>query len=242
MKVNEYLKAQCWCARTEMEIPVAWLLEGQTGSCGPGCGPGCQMVESDSDDPYDKPPREKKVWKMHKFSPARYDPIDDSTDGLPWRADAVSLLVGVGLCACGCGDAPAGRKAKFCMGHDARLKGKLTRAHSAGVAVALVEETTGVATVVSALEYADRFSTPKVDWRELVTVGASKIAQRRGKIDRRAAERAVLERATRDGAVRVGRWDKTGSAAAIYQLPDGRYKVEYVDEVGRVAEQIVEVA
>lgn len=242
MRVKDWLTAACWCQRSEVEIPVSMLLEGRTESCShPGCGPGCEMV-GDTDDPYDDAPYEKKVWKMHKFSPARYDTRDDSTEGLPHRPDAVSLLVGDGFCACGCGDAPAGKKAKFCMGHDARLKGKLTRAHSAKVQIALVQETTGVAHVIDPLEYADQFSTSKVDWRQLVLDAAGKIQERRGVIDKRAAERRVLERATADGAVRVGRWDKTGGAAAIYLREDGSYEVEYVDEIGRIRQQKVDVA
>lgn len=179
---------------------------------------------------------------MNKFSPARYDPAVDSTKGLPRRSDSVSLLIGTGLCACGCGDTPSGKKAKFCMGHDARLKGVLTRVHSAGLEVALVEETTGTAEVLDPLVYADRFSTAKVDWRQLVLDAAAKIADRRGTIDRRAAERRVLERAASDGAVRIGRWDKTDSVAAIYQLEGGNYEVEYVDNVGRIRQTQVEVA
>lgn len=179
---------------------------------------------------------------MNKFSPARYDPAVDSTRGLPRRPDSVSLLVGTGLCACGCGDAPSGRKAKFCMGHDARLKGVLTRAYSAGLDIALIEETTGSAEVLEPLDYAERFSTPKVDWRKLVTDAAAKIAQRRGSIDKRASERKVLERAVTDGAIKTGRWDKTDSVAAIYALPDGAYEVEYVDEVGRIRTTKVDVA
>lgn len=248
MKVADYLTSVCWCSRTEVEIPVAWVSQGMTSSCAhPGCGPGCEMVaECESDDPYDEadtvPAEPRKKWKMNKYSPARYNPVDDSTPGLPRREDSVSLLVGEGLCACGCGDTPSGKKAKFCMGHDARLKGKLTRAYSAHVSVALVEETTGTAEVVDPLTYAARFSTPKVDWEKLVRDAAAKIAQRRGKIDKRAAERKILERAATDGAIRVGRWEKTDSAAAIYQLEDGGYEVEYVDEVGRIRQTKVEVA
>lgn len=197
--------------------------------------------DSDEVDPYDDAdvvPVEQRKWKMNKFAPARFDPADDSTPGLPRRSDAVSLLVGDGLCACGCGEHPSGKKAKFCMGHDARLKGKLTRAHSAHVAIALVEETTGVATVIDPLEYADRFSTEKVDWRKLVTDAAKKILERRGSIDKRAAERKVLERAIRDSAVQVGRWEKTDSVAAIYKV-DAGFEVEYVDEIGRIRQTVV---
>ena len=244
MKVSEYLvAAMCWCNRVEVEIPVGWIADGLTDTCDtPGCGPGCEMVP-DSDDPYDEPEYTKRVWKMNKYSPARYDPRDDSTPGLPRKEDYISLLVGDGMCACGCGSAPNGKTARFCMGHDARLKGMLTRAHSAGVGVALVEETTGAITTLEALEYADQFSSEKVDWRKLVSDATAKIKERRGDIDKRASEREVLRRATENGAVRVGRWEKTDSVAAIYVVPgSGEYEVEYVDENGRIRSQKVAVA
>lgn len=241
MRLNEALRvsSRCWCNRVDVEIPVGWVSQGKTGSCGPGCGPGCEMLP-DEPEPDDEPTRTTRKWKMNKYSPARYDPSVDSTPGLPRRSDAVSLVVGIGLCACGCGNNPAGRKAKFCMGHDARLKGVLMRAYSAGLNLALVEQTTGTAEVVDPLVYADQFSTEKVNWRKLVQEAADRVRERRGGIDRRTAERAVLERAARDGAVRVGKWDKTDSVAAIYDLGDGKIEIEFVDDVGRVRNKIVE--
>lgn len=243
MKVADYLTAMCWCSRVEVEIPVSWVAAGQTKACDyPGCGPGCQMAppEDEPDDPYDEvveiPTRK---WKMNKFSPARYDTKVDSTPGLPRRPDSVSLLIGEGLCACGCGETLTGRKARFRMGHDAKLKGKLTRAHAAQVTVSLVEESTGVADVLDPLEYADRFSTDKMDWRKYVTDSAAKVAERRGTIDRDAAQRRVMEKAaSSDNVVKVGRWDKTDSVAVIYRV-DGGHEVEYVDEQGRIRQQFV---
>lgn len=242
MRLNDALKvsARCYCNRVDVEIPVSWVSEGKTGSCSPGCGPGCVMVPDEPEPDEADPVRMNRKWKMNKYSPARYDPQVDSTPGLPARADAVSLVAGSGLCACGCGDNPAGRKAKFCMGHDARLKGVLMRAFSAGIDIALYEQTTGTAEVIDPLTYADRFSTEKVDWRKLVTDAADRVRERRGGVDRRAAERRVLERAAKDGAVRVGKWDKTDSVAAIYDLGDGKVEIEFVDEVGRVRNKVVE--
>lgn len=247
MKIADYLNAVCWCGRREVEIPVSWVSQGRTSSCDyPGCGPGCEMVgsddEYDDEDPYEEPvEKPTRKWKMNKYSPARYDPKVDSTPGLPRRADSVSLLVGTGLCACGCGMAPAGKKARFCMGHDARLKGVLARAQSAGVSVALVEESDGSTEVIDPLTYAGRFSTPKVDWVKLTQDAVAKIAERRGGIDRRAAERRLLADAAANGAVRIGRWDKTDSVAAIYRGESG-FEVEFVDELGRIKRVQVDVA
>lgn len=239
------LSSMCWCGGAQVEIPVAWVSSGETASCGAeGCGPGCEYVDRDDDDPYNEPivtAAERRTYKMSKFNPTEYRPADDSTEGLPARPDVVCILVGDGLCACGCGEAPAGRGTRFCMGHDARLKGVLTRAHSAQVGIALYENSTGVADVVTALEYAARFSSTKTDWVKLVEDGAAKISARRGPDERRAAERRVLERASRDGAIRVGRWEATDSVAAIY-LEDGKYVVEYVDAVGRIQQATVDVA
>lgn len=244
------LSSMCWCGRSEVEIPIDWVSSGQTASCQyTGCGPGCQYtaLEADSfDDPYDEPiviASEQRTYKMAKFNPADYRPSDDSTPGLPARDNAVSILVGEGLCGCGCGEAPAGRGTKFLMGHDARLKGVLTRAHASQVRIALFENSTGVADVVDPLEYAARFTSTKTDWTELVQAGADKIAARRGNVDRRFAERQVLDRATRDGAVRVGRWEATDSVAAIYHDPvTNKYTVEYVNSVGRIEQVEVDVA
>lgn len=237
--------SMCWCGRVEVEIPVAWIGE-QTKACdGPGCGPGCAMVPGpdEASDPYDDDDDyEPRKWKMNKFNPDKYDPRADSTPGLPRRAGSISLLVGTGMCGCGCGNAPTGDKARFQMGHDARLKGKLTRALAARVDVALVEETDGTVTVVSPLEYAARFSTDKVDWTALIQASVDKILERRGRVDRRASERRVLDRAIKDGAVRTGRWDATDSVAAIYRLEDGSFEVEYVDEDGSIKQQKVQVA
>lgn len=82
-----------------------------------------------------------------RFNVEEYDPREDSQgtekEGL--------LVIEVGqtipdeegkdeareTCLCGCGEVPTGKKARFVMGHDARLKGMLTRAHIAGTKVEL---------------------------------------------------------------------------------------------------------
>lgn len=240
------LSSMCWCGSSQVEIPVSWVSLGQTDSCSLNCGPGCEYAEPpDSDDPYDEPiviAEEQRTWKMSKFNPAEYDPADDSTPGLPKRRDAVTILVDAGMCACGCGEAPAGTRTRFCMGHDARLKGALTRALASKVNIA-VYAADGTNEVVSPTEYAARFSSAKTDWVTLIEDGAAKIAARRGVTDARAAEREVIARAARDGAIRVGKWGSTGYAAAIYHDPEtGKHTVEYVDEVGRIQQVEVDVA
>lgn len=71
-----------------------------------------------------------------KFDKATYDPKSESTSAV--AKDGILALgtktIKVGederlSCLCGCGGTPKGKNSKFVMGHDARLKGKLTRAH-----------------------------------------------------------------------------------------------------------------
>lgn len=76
---------------------------------------------------------------MKRFKPETYNPTDDSSfhRKAVERSEkdrAVVLLVADGECHCGCGEKTNG-KSRFRMGHDARLKGKLIRAHLAKVDV-----------------------------------------------------------------------------------------------------------
>jgi hypothetical protein len=134
------------------------------------------------EDPWDHVPAKPATWRMGKFNPAKYHPAFDTTPGLPVRPDEVGLLVGEHLCACGCAT-ESGSKAKFCMGHDVRLKGVLIRAASSEARVVLYNELDGWAETetISPLAYADRFSTEKADWRALVTASVERIIARHAK-------------------------------------------------------------
>lgn len=85
---------------------------------------------------------------MPRFDPAQYNPADDSTptehrDG--YDGDNTQLTIVYrepGSCQCGCGT-PVGRKSRFSQGHDAKLRGKLTRAQLAQTPVTTVKISDG---------------------------------------------------------------------------------------------------
>ena len=68
------------------------------------------------------------------------------------------------MLACGCGERPGSATARFRMGHDAKLKGVLARAHASGSELALFAEDTGIAETMTAAAYAAQFSSDKIDW------------------------------------------------------------------------------
>lgn len=178
---------------------------------------------------------------MGKLNLANYRPKDDSsTNTDQYRAkkqgmsNALILVVEDGECGCGC-QQKTSRTATFRMGHDARLRGKLIRAHCTDTPVAIVDgDQIGVST---AMEVAAAHG-----WE-----GYLKVAKEREEL--RAAERAeranrqVLARATgpRVGdrqCVKVGRWMKTGNVIAVFS--DGQeIEVEYVDSKGNVQRKMI---
>lgn len=239
-------EVSCWCMRTSVLVPVEWVSEGRTSACpDPGCYPGCPVHDTDAFDSDDEDavvaatPR-KKV-KMNRYSPERYDPAGDSSEGVPVTVRSAHpgdliLAIGPGQCQCGCGETPRGKNARFGMGHDIRLRGKLIRAQAADALVVVVSGGTSAFSIETydPLTFASRYSTPKLDWAESVRDGASKVAVRTAR--RKAAanpEREVLAAAADvpEGRtlVRVGRWDHTGRIVAIYRDSNG---VLY-DYVGR---------
>lgn len=253
MTALDYLvTATCWCERTEVSIPVQWVSEGRTGSCGPECGPGCPSRASGATDSFDdlrgEVARTGKKTKMKRFSAERYDPRVDSSLGYAnggvrvAHPNAVILEVEGGtpaLCACGCGEPPRGKGATFGMGHDARLRGKLARALAAGCEVVLTDQNSHTVTeVLSPEDYASRFSTSKLDWAQSIKESASKARPSAESGEREILARALGPRLGEEKLIKVGRWDKTGKIVAIYD--DGkRIRYEYADSAGnaRVAEQ-----
>lgn len=244
----------CWCEQHEVVIPVQWVSEGLTGSCGPECGPGCPSRASSATDTFDdhtEVARTGKKTKMKRFNASKYDPKVDSSFGYTHpggtrlaHPDAVILEVVGGdpaLCACGCAEAPRGKGATFGMGHDARLRGKLARALAAGSKIVLTDVNKQVTEVLDPEDYASRFSTEKLDWAESIRESASKA---RGKGE--SAERAILAKALgpqvgETKLIKIGRWEKTGKIVAVYQ--DGKViRYEYADGNGnaRIAEQGVD--
>jgi hypothetical protein len=117
------------------------------------------------------------------FSPTTYDPRADSSPqteyfrsesgvdpgGNPVRLRGVIIdltdpdAAHLKACACGCrGAVTRSSKSTFRMGHDARLRGILLRAHLTGTEVHVLSG--GVTTTGPATAYAAMFNTDRRDW------------------------------------------------------------------------------
>jgi hypothetical protein len=160
-----------------------------------------------------------------RFVPEHWKPKDDSSEGYATLdPDAVVLNVGIRQgspgCPCGCGDFPMSDTATFAMGHDARLRGKLIRAHLMGVPIRYhIGGILGDPIEASAL--ADQYY-----WTSYLDSAVLKRDGRNREILRRAMGKPTL--------VRVGRWPLTGQVAAIYDEGNGTHLVEYVNQAGDV--------
>lgn len=243
---NPRLEADCWCGSKSMLVPVEWVSEGRTDSCSPGCYPGCPMHDTDEFDevvePIPTPTRKRR--KMNRFRADQFDPEAESSPVSDTIREAyprdLILIVGPGVCPCGCGEEPKGKKATFAMGHDIRLRGKLTRAAAAGVQV--VQVMRGVDGLVSTdpidpASFAAAYSTPKLDWAQAVADGAAKIIAKTPAPPTAAIERKITEAATGelpDGRTleSLGVWSFTGRVAAIYREADGTMFYDYVGRDG----------
>lgn len=178
---------------------------------------------------------------MKRFNPATYDPRADSTLGYAHggvRTDnphAVILQVfhpeaakdAPRLCACGCSDTPRGKGAVFGMGHDARLRGKLARAEAAHCRIVLTDTNHTIIENLQPLDYAERFSTDKLDWRANV----AEMADRSKRTPGEEAEREVLKKALGPQVgdtkvIKIGRWEKTGKIVAVYGR-DGSTELDF---------------
>jgi hypothetical protein len=182
------------------------------------------------------PARGWSQQKGTKMDRTKYVPEQDSTEGqtkLARELGTVVLVVGEGDCKCGCGDKTARPTSNFRPGHDAKLRGKLGRAHAAGVNVTTIhgdEQQTR-----APLEVAADFGT---EWVEQLQRAADK---RTAKLERAAAkaEQDDAPPATDSAATtlvgqtarfKVGRWPHAGEivTAAI----DGTLDIEYTDGKG----------
>lgn len=192
----------------------------------------------------------KQEITMGKVNYAKYDPRVDSSEGAeaywsdpdapegseeaagfyPW-CTLILVADKPGDCPCGCRQAPVGKNRVFRMGHDARLRGKLIRAHVAGFEVAQV----GPGLLISgpAMTVAHNLG-----WDHYLEEAA------RREIDRKAnrvsrANRQVLDNAVNGPRVgdskliRVGRWDYTGNVVAVWDDGD-TIDYEYVTKSGAI--------
>lgn len=167
---------------------------------------------------------------MPRFNPNKWKPTDDSSPGLRAALDpgVVALLWKIRYsdlrfgCPCGCGEFPLGDKATFCMGHDARLRGVLIRAHLMGVKIEYYRDLTGSnnSGPMTAMDIAEAYG-----WGHYLDAA---VLRREGK------NREVLRRAIgSDRLIKVGKWSFTGQVAAVYRTNNvDMYEVEYVDKAG----------
>lgn len=173
---------------------------------------------------------------MGRFNVAAWSPQDDSTPNVDYAKIGVNPETNVVLvqptadhCPCGCGTKPASKGRTFAMGHDARLRGKLIRAHLTGTPVVVVVGDT-VHGPGTAVELAHRHG-----WQHYLTSAEKKQgASIRAKIEASSHRVAAAVLGPQIGdrvPVKVGRWEYTGQIMAIFH--DGsRYEVEYVTKKG----------
>lgn len=167
---------------------------------------------------------------MPRFNPNKYDPAKESSPGLKTPGQ-LTLLVKVDedgreSCPCGCGEFPEGKKAKFLMGHDARYRGKLIRAHLTDTPVEIVRRDLRSKLIDKTTHTAE----------ELAKVQGWESYLEAAELRREGKNREVLGRAVGSKRlIKVGRWQYTGQVMAVYETPEGNdYEVEYVTKQGEV--------
>lgn len=174
---------------------------------------------------------------MGRFAHTKYAPENDSSASLKKIAKdrgVVALVIktrklkdGDGRqesCPCGCGEYPKSLTTTFGMGHDARLRGKLIRAHLMDASVLYVIDGQEQP-LRTALQVASKHGWEKY-LKEAVT-------------RREAKNREVLKKATNGNGskrlIKVGRHEYTGQVVAVYEAANGKpetYDIEYVTKGG----------
>lgn len=175
---------------------------------------------------------------MGRFNVLQWNPRQDSSEGVDYEAAGLNPETTVVLsrptarsCYCGCQTNPVGRDRQFAIGHDARLKGKLIRAHLTGSPVAYlvgqVLEDQGTAMVFAATH----------GWGRVLLEAEAKqgpgIKAKLEAANRRVTTAAIGPQVGDRRLVKVGRWAYTGQVLAVYE-DTGRYEVEYVTKKGEV--------
>lgn len=166
---------------------------------------------------------------MPRFIPEKWKPEHDSSPGV-WHLEPNCVVLlrryagDRGGCPCGCGEFPEGGKAVFKMGHDARLRGILIRAHLMGVQVCYwTSPPETMHDPVPAMEVAARHG-----WEGYLE---SAVLRRDGK------NRELLQRALQDpNLLKAGRWAYTGGQVIVLFKPDkkGMLDVMYVNQAGDI--------
>ena len=166
---------------------------------------------------------------MARFNPRKYDPKTDSTPEVADLANGVVILRGQGLCACGCGKAPQTAKSRFAQGHDARLRGRLMRAHVTGTPVTIAMKNGGdephVEKTTTAIEVAEQESSPE-HWTAF-------LERARERWEQKAVNKAKTGQLKVGDVVpvKVGRWSYDGR---ITEMTEDEVTVEYATKSGEV--------
>lgn len=165
---------------------------------------------------------------MPRFVPDKWKATDDSSVG--WKTfdeECVVLHMTVNddnafSCPCGCDGYPSGKKTTFMMGHDARLRGVLIRAHLTGTKIRYIVNKT-------VAEPIDAYDAAKAHfWTSYLEEATSR---------RELKNKEVLRRALDAGErlLKVARWSVTDQVIAIYKTKKpGFHWVEWVDKAGNI--------
>lgn len=179
---------------------------------------------------------------MGRFNILQYRPKDDSTPGvLPKGTDPKTTLIlehtDPANCPCGCNQPPRSKGRTFGMGHDARLRGKLIRAHLSGTPVCYATLAPNGKDYVAKTTQDALFVAQGFGWKDYLLDAehkqgpsiAAKLAKANGEVLAAATGPQIGDRKV----VKVGRWSYTGQLMAVYANGDAdEFEVEYVDKKG----------
>ena len=161
-----------------------------------------------------------------------YDPTTDSCsarlEGYPCDATTgPHLYRGTGDCYCGCGQPPQRNGGYFRMGHDARYRGILLRAHVAGMPVSIFNG--NEFTTTSAMWLAQIHG-----WGEALQTTATREQARAygraAKAKTKAAAKATRLQIGDITPINVGRWTYQAQVVGLWE--DGTAEYEYTTKQG----------
>lgn len=188
---------------------------------------------------------------MGKTNLNKYRPREDSSPGtegirtrMPQLENDVILVVRANDCLCGCTQPPAGTKSKFRMGHDARYRGKLIRAHVTGTKITIINSTTNEEDPLVVVSADPMALAKEHGWSDYLTIAAEREdARTKQKADRASQtllEKVTGERVGDEKLIKVGRWEYTGQVVAVFEVNDGKEIVyRYVTKNGETKEHRV---
>lgn len=167
---------------------------------------------------------------MGRFNAETYDPKMDSshgTSGVRGRHNLEGVVVRSqeGRCLCGCGETVG---SKFKMGHDARFKGVLIRAHITSTPIHHVNPGDDTKVVTrSAIQVAK-----ELGWDSRVREGANRYANRPALVEssKTGVPRSESGLVGQTRKIKVGRWEHT--ATVTRRIKGNLYELEYTPKSG----------